>query len=118
MRTHCTNKDTKSPLEAKQHGQGCACVCVPSRFSRVQFFATLWTVTHQAPPSMGFSRQEYWSGLPFPSPGDLPHPGMEPAFLVSPALAGKFFTTVPPGNPRIIEKLCQMVNGYLVTNQT
>ena len=76
MRTRCTNKDTKSPLEAKQHGQGCACVCVPSRFSCVQFFATLWTVTHQAPLSMGFSRREYWSGLPFFTPGDLLDPGI------------------------------------------
>ena len=48
--------------------------------SHVQLFATPWTVTHQAPPSMGFSRQEHWSGLPFPSPGDLPDPGTEPAF--------------------------------------
>ena len=46
--------------------------------SHVRLFATLWTVAHQAPPSMGFSRQEYWSGLPFPSPGDLPNPGIEP----------------------------------------
>ena len=46
--------------------------------SRVRLFATLWTVAYQAPPSMGFSRQEYWSGLPFPSPGDLPDPGIEP----------------------------------------
>ena len=46
--------------------------------SRVRLFATPWTVAHQAPPSMGFSRQECWSGLPFPSPGDLPHPGIEP----------------------------------------
>ena len=51
--------------------------------SRVQLFATPWTVAHQAPPSMEFSRQEYWSGLPFPSPGDLPDPGIEPG---SPAL--------------------------------
>ena len=51
--------------------------------SRVRLFATLWTVAYQAPPSMGFSRQECWSGLPFPSPGDLPDPGIEP---VSPAL--------------------------------
>ena len=51
--------------------------------SRVQLFATLWTVAYQAPPSMGFSRQECWSGLPFPSPGDLPNPGIEPG---SPAL--------------------------------
>ena len=46
--------------------------------SRVRLFATLWTVAHQASPPMGFSRQEYWSGLPFPSPGDLPHPGIRP----------------------------------------
>ena len=46
--------------------------------SRVRLFATPWTVAHQAPPSMGFSRQEYCSGLPFPSPGDLPYPGLEP----------------------------------------
>ena len=57
---------------------------------------TPWTVAHQAPPAMEFSRQEYWSGVPFPSPGDLPDPGIEPT---SPALAGAFFTTVPPGKP-------------------
>ena len=54
--------------------------------------ATTWTVAHQAPLSMGFSRQEYWSGLPFPTPRDLPNPGIEPEFLKSPALAGGFFT--------------------------
>ena len=53
---------------------------------------------HQAALSMGFLRQEYWSGLPFPSPGDFPKPGIEPA---SPALAGRFFTTGPPGRPSI-----------------
>ena len=58
--------------------------------SHVQFFLTPWTVAHQAPPSMEFSREEYWSGLPFPSPGGLPDPGIEPA---SPALAGRFFTS-------------------------
>ena len=56
-----------------------------SCFSRVQLFAALWTVAHQAPLSMGIPRQQYWSQLPFPSPGDLPHPGIEPAFLMSPA---------------------------------
>ena len=55
--------------------------------------ATLWTVAHQASLSMGFSRQEYWSGLPCPPPGDLPDPGIELAFLMFPALAGRFFTT-------------------------
>ena len=66
---------------------------VLSHFSRVQLCVTLWTVAHQAPLSMGFSRQEYWSGLPWPPPGDLPDPGTEPVSLTSPALAGGFFTT-------------------------
>ena len=56
-------------------------------------YATLWTVTHQDPLFMGLSRQEYWSGLPCPPPGDLPNPGTEPTSLMSPALAGSFFTT-------------------------
>ena len=64
-----------------------------SCFSCIQLFATLWTVACQAPLSMAFSRQEYWSGLPFPSPEDLPDPGVEPTSLTSPALAGMFFTT-------------------------
>ena len=59
---------------------------------------TLWTVAHQAPLSMGFPRQEYWSELPFLSPGDLPNPRIEPS---SPALAGRFFTTELPGKPII-----------------
>ena len=54
---------------------------------------TLWTAVWQSPLSMGFSRQEYWSGLPFSPPGDLPNPGIEPVSLMSPALAGRFFTT-------------------------
>jgi hypothetical protein len=62
-------------------------------FSRIRLFATLWIVARQAPLSMGFSRQEYWRGLPCPPPGDLPGPGIEPVPLVSPALAGRFFTT-------------------------
>ena len=60
-----------------------------------------WTVAYQATWPMEFSRQEYWSGLPLPSPGDLPYAGMEPASLVSPALADGFFTTMPPGKPQI-----------------
>ena len=56
-----------------------------------------WTVAHQAPLSMEVARQEYWRGSPFPSPGDLPYPGVEPESLVSPALAGILFTTEPPG---------------------
>ena len=58
--------------------------------SRVRLFATLWTVGYKAPPFMGFSRQEYWSGLPFPSPGDLPNPGIEPR---SPALEADALTS-------------------------
>ena len=67
-------------------------MCVLSHFSRVQLFATLWTEAHQDPLSMGFSRQEYWSGLPCLPPGDLPDPGIEPNFFTSPALLGRFFT--------------------------
>ena len=73
----------------------CVCVCV-CMLSRVQLFATPWTLAHQAPLSMGFSRQEHWSGSPFPSPGDLPDPGIEPASLASLALEGGFFTTCVP----------------------
>ena len=62
-------------------------------FSRVQFFATPWTVVYQAPLFMGFSRQEYWGGLPFPSPGDLPDQEIEQPSTVSPALASGFFTS-------------------------
>ena len=64
-----------------------------SHFSRVQLCETLWTVAHQAPLCMGFSRQEHWVGLPGPLPGDLPYPGIEPVSLMSPAMAGMFFTT-------------------------
>ena len=61
------------------------------------------TIAHQAPVSIGFPRQEYWDGLPFPSPGDLPNPGIKPG---SPALAGRFFTTEPPGKPPSFLYLC------------
>ena len=77
-------------------------VCVLSCFSCVWLCTTLWTVARQGPLSMRFSRQKYWSGFPCPPPGDLPDPGIEPASLRSPALTGRFFTTlplVPPGNP-------------------
>ena len=62
--------------------------------SRVQLFATQWSVAYEAPQSMGFSRQEYWSGLPFPSPGDLPDPGIKPR---SPTLQGDALPSEPPG---------------------
>ena len=69
--------------------------CMLSHSSCVWLFVTLWTVASQAPLSMRFSRQENCRGLPFPSPGDLPDPGIKPASLKSPALAGRFFTTSP-----------------------
>ena len=64
--------------------------------SRVRLFVTPWTIAYQASPSMGFFRQEYWSGLPFPSPGDLPDPGIEPR---SPTLEADALTSEPPGKP-------------------
>ena len=68
-------------------------MCCACMLSRVRLFLTLWTVLCQAPLPMEFSKQEYWDGLPFPSLGDLPDPGIQLAFLMSPALAGSFFTT-------------------------
>ena len=70
-----------------------------SRFACVPLFAALWTVAHQAPLSMGFSRQEYWTGLPCPPPGDLCNPGVE---VVSPALQVDSLPTEPPRKPFII----------------
>ena len=70
----------------------CVCACVG-------LFSTLWSVTCQAPLSMEFSRQAYWSGLPFPSPENLSDPGIEPESPVSPALVSRFFTPQPPGKP-------------------
>ena len=74
-------------------GGGGACVVSP-----VRLFAILWTVDSQASLSMEFSRQEYWSGLPFPTPGDLPDPRIEPTYFTSPVLVGRFFTNVPLRN--------------------
>ena len=75
-----------------QHGNHSCCLLVKSCLT----FLTSWTVAHQAPLVCGFTRQEYWSGLMLPTPGDLSHPGIKPA---SPALASGFFTTEPPGKP-------------------
>ena len=68
--------------------------------SRVRLFATPWTVAYQTPPSMGFSRQEYWSGVPFPSSGDLPDPGINPG---SPAFQADALTSEPPGKPIVLQ---------------
>jgi len=84
-----------SPTESKKlFYTSVLCVC-----SCVQLFVTSRTVLHQPPLSMEFSKQEYWGGLPFSPPGDLPDPRIELEFLVSPALAGRLFTTEPPGKP-------------------
>ena len=80
-----------------------ACVRLLSHFSCVQLFATLWTVAHQAPLSMGFSRPENWSGLPFPPPRDLPDPGIEPWFLRPPASAAGSLPPAPPARNRKID---------------
>ena len=69
--------------------------------SHVRFFATPWTVAHQALLSIGFPKQEYWSGLPFPPPGNPPDPGIKPALPASPVLAGGFLTTEPRGKPNL-----------------
>ena len=84
--TICLHKSWSIPVEVKWSEV--------KSLSRVRLFATPWTVAHQAPPSMGFTRQEYWSGLPFPSPGDRPNPGIEPS---SPALQADALTSELPG---------------------
>ena len=86
--------DRETETETEKEG-----VVKVNSLNRVRLFATPWTVAHQAPPSMGFSRQEYWGGLPFPSPGDLPDPGIEPR---SPALQADALTSEPPGKRRDI----------------
>ena len=86
--------------------------------SHVQLFVTLWTVAYQAYPSMGFSRQEYWSGLPFPSPGDFPDLGIKPG---SPTLEADALTSEPPEKPKVstkkllelIDKVAQIMNSLL-----
>ena len=90
----------------------CVCVCDQS-------YPTLcdpWTLAHQAPLTMRFPRQEYWSWLPFPSPGHLPNPGTEPASLVSPALAGRFFCTSAFWEPLLLLTLglnCSSFSSFL-----
>ena len=83
-----------SHLDINPHGRFCDMrACMLSCFFRVRHFVTLWSVAHQAALSTGFPRQEFWSELPCPPPGDLPDPRVEPAYLMSPALAQGFFTT-------------------------
>ena len=98
------HKDSLHPRGKKQNTFPQLPVFSPLRvwmLSRVPLFVTPWTIAYQTPLSMDFSRQDYWSGLPSPSPGDLHNPGIELASLAFPALAGKFFTMVPLGKPHI-----------------
>ena len=90
---HKKKRKKKKRRNKKRTSKKESCVCVLSCFSHVWLFATLWTAANQAPLSMGFSRQEYWRGFPFPPPGDLPDPGIKPMSFKSPALGGGFFTT-------------------------
>ena len=96
---YCRCLKRKPNREAKfclQFGHSYKPVCMLSHFSHIQLCAIIQTVAHQAPLSIGFSRQEYWSGLPCPPPGDLPNPSIKPVSLTSLALAGRFFTTWKP----------------------
>ena len=93
------------------------CLLLCCVLSRVQFFATPWTIARQSPLSMGSSRQEYRTGLPFPSPGDLPDPGIEAETLLSPALSGGFLTTAPPGKPLLCTRKMKTHWSKLVYQQ-
>ena len=88
--------------------KGLMCVHAQS-LSHIWLFSSLWTIARQAPLSMGLSRQEYWSGLPFSPPGDLLDPGIKPLSSASPELAGQLFTIEPPGKIERFDK--QIFNG-------
>ena len=95
VQSHMPESDISLSLSFPCHyllSKVCVCAKLLQLLSCVQLFVTLWTVAHQAPLSMGFSRQEYWSELPCRPPGDLPDPGIKPTSLMSPALAAGFFT--------------------------
>ena len=84
--------------------------------SRLQLFSTPWAVARQVPPSMGYSRQEYWSGLPFPSPGDIPNPGIEPG---SPTMRAESLPSEPPEKPKVTTTTKKKVSSMLkVTPKT
>ena len=85
---------------------GNSLICVHVCLVVSNSYVTPRTVAHQAPLSMGFSRQKYWSGLPFPPPGDLPDPGIESKSPASPSLGGGFFMTETPGKPQQSDLLC------------
>ena len=97
IKLNCTIKELSSYLKVKS-------------LSRVRLFVTPWTVAYEASPSMGFSRQEYWSGLPFPFPGDLPDPGIEPR---SPTLEAEALTSEPPGKPYLNTNKSDVLISFL-----
>ena len=82
-----------------------------SCFSCARLFATLCSVAHQAPLSMGFSRKEHWNGLPRPPPGNLPDPGIEPTPLMSPVLQASSSPLGPPGNPDLEDRLAEITQS-------
>ena len=96
---HCCHLLVKNEFSSVEFavGYSLTCMVLACMLSHVQLFVTPGTAAHQLPLSMGFSRQEHWSGLPFPSPRDLAHAWIKLASPVSPAWAGRFFTTEPPG---------------------
>ena len=93
-------------------------MCVLNYFSPIWLFAASWTVAHKAPLSMGFSRQEHWSGLPCPSPGDLPNPGLKSVSLTSPTLAGGCFTTSATQKERnslnLMKNICKKFTANII----
>ena len=104
-------KETKKTRECVHLWCTCTCHCFCLAVSRVQLFMAPWSVAHQAPLSMGFSRQECWSGLPFPSPGDLSDPGFEHR---SPALQANDLTSEPPGKKCFTQGLLGLQPGRQV----
>ena len=103
-------------LKENEFAQSCLILC---NLSDVQLFATPWTVACKAPLSMEFPRQKYRSGLPFPSPGDFPKPGIEPIFLDSRELVNRFLNTEPPGQPNscsLLQASGICVSSFLLLN--
>ena len=96
---------------------GCVCVCF-QLLSCMTLFSTPWTVAHQAPPSMGFSWQEYWSELPFPPPGDLPDSGIEPVSLVFPALQADSLPLSHQGSPGKSLKIFLFIHIYFMEDNS
>ena len=106
--SHCGNS-----MAVSQKTKNRSTVCARVHAVMTDSFATPRTVALRALLSRGFSQQEYWSGLPFPPPGDLSHPGIELKSLVSPAVAGRFFTIEPPGEPRTTIWSSNSIPGYI-----